>query len=759
MKLMILESGTKAKTVKKYLGKDWIVEACNGHVQDLPTRKSGKQGSKAMWASDGSTLPDPPWEWTDRAEGIISGIIRKANSKGVEEVYIATDPDREGEFIAWRLSIIFSEFPIVRRVTFNEITKLAVEEAVANHKDVDSNLVDAAKVRRFMDRLVGYRCSKFARSWNLKSMGRVQTPTLGYIVERELEREAHVPIPFHSVRATSDGYNFKVRFHEKEEEGAWFDDDGKHFPDRTFDGEHAEAVHRAIADSGILRVVSIRDGKNRRKPPAPFTTDTLLQAASSSLGWSMGKTSKIASDLYQAGHITYIRTDSTRTSESARNAVKELIKEKYGEDFLGPGSLGADAKKGSSNVQDAHEAIRPTSPASEEVDGVEADHKRLYRLVWSRFASSQMSDSIRERRDLRASVDGIEQELAGTASWLVHSGWEEASSEFLPDPRRSQPKFDLQVGSEWKLDEGDENPLLTIDETKPPRRFSESSIVKQMKTAGIGRPSTYVSIVQRIQDRGYVENDSGSLVPTVSGRVLWLDVAPIYGSKAGGMEILSASFTSKMEASLDGIEMGTTDAVSIWEDFSGDFKEAHNKAIEYRRRTPTPKQKSFIESRITGLDEDVVKSLLGDREIESLSGEEASELIGTLTELSKTNGGPPASEKQMSYLMSLIEKSGMSVSDALSLVGVSDLSELSGGREGTASELIGKMRDSNSSMPATEPQMELIRNMSEQLGISMADTLAIADLATEEEVTKSEASDLISKLKGMRRKQGKGNRK
>ena len=155
----------------------------------------------------------------------------------------------------------------------------------------------------------------------------------------------------------------------------------------------------------------------------------------------------------------------------------------------------------------------------------------------------------------------------------------------------------------------------------------------------------------------------------------------------------------------------------------------------------------------------MVKSLLGDREIESLSGEEASELIGTLTELSKTNGGPPASEKQMSYLMSLIEKSGMSVSDALSLVGVSDLSELSGGREGTASELIGKMRDSNSSMPATEPQMELIRNMSEQLGISMSDTLAIADLATEEEVTKSEASDLISKLKGMRRKQGKGNRK
>ncbi|MAR41756.1 MAG: DNA topoisomerase 1 [Euryarchaeota archaeon] len=759
MKLMILESGTKAKTVKKYLGKGWIVEACNGHVQDLPTRKSGKQGSKAMWASDGTNLPDPPWEWTDRAENIISGIIRKANGKGVEEVYIATDPDREGEFIAWRLSIIFSDFPIVRRVTFNEITESAIQEAMANHSDVDSNLVDAAKVRRFMDRLVGYRCSKFARSWNLRSMGRVQTPTLGFIVERELEREAHVPIPYHSIRATSDGFNFKVRFHEKDEDGAWFDDDGKHFPDRTFDGELAEATHEAISKAGKLAISSIKEGKKKRKAPAPFTTDTLLQAASSSLGWSMGKTSKIASDLYQAGHITYIRTDSTRTSETSRNEVKSFIKEKYGEEFLGPGSLGPDAKKDSSNVQDAHEAIRPTNPASEEVSGMEADHKRLYRLVWSRFTSSQMSDSIRERRDLRATIEGSGLLMTGTASWLVHSGWEEASAEFLAQPRKSQPNFDLSEGSEWPLDKGEDNPLLTSDETKPPRRFSESSIVKQMKNAGIGRPSTYVSIVQRIQDRGYVENENSSLVPTENGRTLWMDVAPIYGSKAGGMDILSASFTSKMEDSLDGIELGEIDAVSIWSSFSEDFKDAHNKAIEYRRRSPTPKQKSFIESRIVGLEEDVVKSLLDGREIDDLSGEEASDLIGSLNELSKTNGGPPASEKQISYLMSLIEKSGMALADALSLVGVEDVDGLTGGREGSASELIGMMRDANSSLPATEPQMELIRNMSEQLGISMPDVVAIADVATEDEITKSDASTLIKKLKSMRRKQGKGNRK
>ena len=755
MKLMILESGTKAKTVKKYLGKGWIVEACNGHVQDLPTRKSGKQGSKAMWSSDENSLPDPPWEWTQRAETIISGILRKASSKGVEEVYIATDPDREGEFIAWRLSIIFSDFPVVRRITFNEITKQAVNDAVSNHRDVDSNLVDAAKVRRFMDRLVGYRCSKFARSWNLKSMGRVQTPTLGFIVEREIERDNHVPIPFHSVRATCDGYSFKVRFHEKDDEGAWKDDDGKHFPDRTFDGDLAINAHEAISKSGTLHISSVKEGKNRRKPPAPFTTDTLLQTASSSLGWSMSKTSKIASDLYQAGHITYIRTDSTRTSETARKEIKSLIEEKYGVDFIGPGSLGPDAKKGGSNVQDAHEAIRPTNPKSETIEGTEADGKRLYRLIWSRFASSQMSDSVRERRDLRATVSDIEEVLTGTASWLIHPGWESASAEFLSDPRTSPPIFPIEAGAEWLIDEEEGNPLLTSDETKPPRRYSESSIVKQMKDAGIGRPSTYVSIVQRIQDRGYVESEGSSLYPTDNGRTLWIEVAPIYGSRAGGMDVLSASFTAKMEDSLDNIELGSIGGPAVWGNFAREFKEAHNKAIEYRRKRPTPKQMAYIESRIIGLEEGELEGLLGGRKVEELSGEEASNLIGSLNELSMANGGPPASEKQMSYLISLIDKSGMSVSDALSMVEAKELDDLTGGREGSASKLIGMMRDANSAMPATEPQMELVRNMSEQLGLPMADILAMENLATEDEMTKSDASNLISKLKSLKRKQGK----
>ena len=273
MKLMILESGAKGKTVKKYLGKGWIVEACFGHVQDLP--RSGKNGSKAMWASEKGKLPDPPWEWTDRAEKVITKLLTKARKSNVSEVYIATDPDREGEFIAWRLAHIFSEFPFVTRVTFNEITQQAVEYAVENHTEIDYALVEAAKVRRFMDRLVGFRCSKFAKSWNLRSMGRVQTPTLGYIVEREIERDSHIPIPYHSVHTLSDGYTFKFRFHKSTDDEAWKDDNGKFFSDRTFKNDLAEEAYSALKRSGSFTVMSVKAGKTNRRPPPPFTTDTI----------------------------------------------------------------------------------------------------------------------------------------------------------------------------------------------------------------------------------------------------------------------------------------------------------------------------------------------------------------------------------------------------------------------------------------------------------------------------------------------------
>ena len=506
MKLMILESGAKAKTVKKYLGKGWIVQACGGHVQDLPS-KGSKGSSKSMWESEKGTLPEPPWGWTPGAEKKIKDMIKKAKKANVDEIYIATDPDREGEFIAWRLSIIFSDFDSQKRVTFNEITEKSVNEAINEARDIDTALVNSAKVRRFMDRLVGFECSRFSRTWKLASMGRVQTPTLGFIVERELLREKHVPINYHSVNFKIDNVNFKIRFHEKNDSEAWLDDDGKHFPDRTFDEKLANQSIEILNKNKNIEIVSVKEGKSSRSPKPPFTTDTMLQAASSTLGWSVSKTSSIAGELYNLGHVTYIRTDSTRTNEDAREIVKKLIKDKYGEKFLGKGVLGPDAKKGTNNVQDAHEAIRPTRPeVAQLTEDLNQDLKTLYKLIWARFAASQMSNSIRETRRIEAKTENFNKKITGTASWRTHPGWEVVFNDYQKDIIETPPNNNLEKGAKWGIICNNENPQLVSDETKPPRRYSESSIVQQMKKVGIGRPSTYVSTIQTLNKRKYVEN-------------------------------------------------------------------------------------------------------------------------------------------------------------------------------------------------------------------------------------------------------------
>ena len=233
MDLVVVESGAKAKTIQKYLGKNILVRASIGHVQDLPTK--GKDGSKALWSHTDISLPDPPWDWTERAEKTVKRIISDSRSKKVDRVLIATDPDREGEFIAWRLAELLSEFGDIQRITFNEITETAIKEALQAAGTVDMNLVDAAKVRRLMDRLIGYRTSRFARSWSLSSMGRVQTPTLGFVVKREKAILAFVPTPYWAVQAIASGIDFRVRFHDKDDSLVWKDEKGKINVHRTND--------------------------------------------------------------------------------------------------------------------------------------------------------------------------------------------------------------------------------------------------------------------------------------------------------------------------------------------------------------------------------------------------------------------------------------------------------------------------------------------------------------------------------------------
>ena len=748
---MILESGAKARTIKKYLGKGWIVDACNGHVQDLPTRGGTKQDNKAMWSSKEGELPNPPWSYTDRAEKIISKLRKKAQTNSVEEIYIATDPDREGEFIAWRLKEIFSDYDSIYRVSFNEITNSAVQEAIESPRDIDMDLVDAAKVRRFMDRLVGFRCSRFSRSWNLASMGRVQTPTLGFIVERELQRDAHIPIPYHSIKVDSNGVSFKVRFHEKDDEGAWKDDDGKHHPDRTFDGELAESAIEKIRDSDGLVLESVKEGKTNRKPQPPFTTESMLRAANGRMGWSIGRTNRVATALYQSGHITYIRTDSTRTSKAARDRIRSLIEKEYGSNHLGSGALGPDAKKGASNVQDAHEAIRPTQPEVKTLTDVDADQQSLYRLIWGRFAASQMSDSVRERRDLVAKTSDLELQLYGTSSWRIHAGWEAVYSADK-DVKTEPPAVGFELGTTWGFTSNEENPLLTSDETKPPRRFTESSIIQEMKKADIGRPSTYLTTVGKLVDRGYVDKEGSSLIPTDQGRLLWIEVVPFYGSDENSSGTISEGlftprFTALMESSLDEVEDGDTSGAIVWHKFVTDFRNMHNIALELRKQKPTVKQLNFIINRTSRMSDDSKSGLFQGKNIDELTGEDARRIIEELN--NSSDGDIPPSEKQMALIIRLADKNSVDLEPILTELGHNDLDELTGGRDGTASSLINKLIGIDKDSPATEKQVATINSMSENLGISIEDAMAIGEVTTIDEITKNEASGLIGTMKKM----------
>ena len=732
MKLVILESGAKAKTIKKYLGKGWIVDACNGHVQDLPVN------NKAMWAYKEGELPNPPWSWTDeKAERKLSTIMNKASKSSVNEIFIATDPDREGEFIAWRLKEILSDFDSIQRISFNEITKEAVMSAISEPRDVDMDLVNAAIVRRLIDRLVGWRCSKFCKSWKLKSMGRVQTPTLGFIVEKELERDNHVPKKYHSVSVPSNGIEMNVRFHESDDPDAWLDDEGKHHPNRTSNTELAEQTVEQINSTKKLILIESKEGTVNRKPKPPFTTDTMLQTANSTLGWSISKTSGVASSLYNAGHITYIRTDSTRTNLKARESIRDHISSKLGEKYLGQG-VGESGKR-TSNVQDAHEAIRPSDPTIESA-GKDVDEKKLYQLIWSRFAASQMSNSVRERRTLKFSCDGVEVPITGTASWRTHDGWENVFSWSIGEVQTTPPEIGFSTGGSWNIDSEAE---ITVDFTKPPRRFTESSIIQEMKKSGIGRPSTYVSMVKNLELKRYIEKDGSSLMPTKNGRTLWLDVAPHYNQPDG--DLFSADFTAIMEADLDSIEDGLADAHLKWTEFEQLFRKIHLLALEKRKQKPTLKQMEYLQRILANMSEGEVSEILGSKTLMQLSGDDVKNILDDISEEKKTNIAP--SEKQIALIIRVSDRLGLELDVILREMGLTDLSELSGGKDGSASELIDRLLNMDRNSPATERQVAAIISMVEKLEMPIEQALEAVRTESIETITKSDASILIGNLK------------
>nr|NIP78439.1 type IA DNA topoisomerase [Gemmatimonadota bacterium]NIQ52882.1 type IA DNA topoisomerase [Gemmatimonadota bacterium]NIU73010.1 hypothetical protein [Gammaproteobacteria bacterium]NIX43357.1 hypothetical protein [Gemmatimonadota bacterium]NIY07530.1 hypothetical protein [Gemmatimonadota bacterium] len=433
MNILIVESGAKARTLQKYLGEGWSVLATGGHIETLPhdRRRHGKDAGKAYWANRPGQLPSPPWVWTDRGEEAVRKIVEEAGADPT--FWIATDPDREGEFIAWSLSRVLEDRGPTHRVAFEEVTEEAVREALEHPRTVDGRMVDSALVRKFLDRLVGYRTSKMANAvvpGRGASMGRVQTPTLGFVVERELEREAHVPIPYFEVHAVAQGIDLEVRFHEPDDEDAWRDEGGKPHPSRTFDGDRAAVARTALEDAGEVAVTGVRSSTRQRRPSAPFSTDALLQAAGSRFGWSPRKTSALASMLYEAGHITYIRTDSTRLAASALQKIQAVVKAAFGEDHLGSATR---ANAATGPVQDAHEAIRPTRIEVDEPPLDDADARRLYRLIRAHTLASQMAPSVRTIVSIEAACDALDRPLTGSVSWRTFDGWEAAYDEFMGD--------------------------------------------------------------------------------------------------------------------------------------------------------------------------------------------------------------------------------------------------------------------------------------------------------------------------------------
>ena len=746
MDLVVVESGAKAKTIQKYLGKNILVRASNGHVQDLPNK--GKDGSKAVWKHTESALPDPPWSWTERAEKNIKKILSDARSKKVKRVLIATDPDREGEFIAWRLSELFSEFKEIKRITFNEITKTAIRDALDEAGSVDMNLVDAAKVRRFMDRLIGYRASRFARSWSLSSMGRVQTPALAFVVNKEKDIQKFVATPYWAVQALASGIDFRVRFHDRDDPLVWKDEKGKIDTHRTNSTDSAKKVFDSLNFEKQIIISKLTLNTYKRRPKAPFTTDTLLQAAGSKYSWRPSNTMRVAQGLYEAGHITYMRTDSTRTSASSREKAHEKIISKWGKELLGKGVGGGKPKSG---IQDAHEAIRPTDPLVELPGGLDESQVRLYRLIWSRFIASQMIDSQWTSMKLIANLETFERPLDGDTKWRVTPGWESAFEAIQKKPSISPPKPEILEGNAIKLDAGDENPRLIEDKTKPPARYTQHGLVALMKSEGIGRPSTYAATIKKLLDRKYCSDNKGRLKPTDQGIMLCDEVIPFYNSEEEKISLFSPSFTSTMESELDQIETGKQNGAMVWDGFVTSFKELHGKAVEKKKETPTKRQLDYYLRLASLVSDSELEKILDNEDPIKMNGERIGEVIDTLK--NATEDIPlPASAKQLSYAQSLAESLELDEKSACKLVGASKFEELSGGKAGTASQLIGALRDKTDSVPKppSPKQINFIKNLVKKADLEEAGACNLVNVTNYSELSggrQGTASKLIETLR------------
>ncbi|WP_112180833.1 MULTISPECIES: type I DNA topoisomerase [Paraliobacillus] len=551
--LVIVESPAKAKTIERYLGKKYKVKASMGHVRDLP------KSQMAVDVTDHFT----PRYITIRGKGPVLKEL-KAAAKKVKKVYLAADPDREGEAIAWHLahSLGIDETSECR-VVFNEITKDAIKESFKHPRSINMDLVDAQQARRILDRLVGYNISPLLWKKVKKglSAGRVQSVAVKMIIDREREIEKFEPEEYWSIDGLFD----------KDSEifdGAFYGINGKKtaLPNK----DEVDKILAELKDKSFL-VDKVKKRERKRNPSAPFITSSIQQEAARKLNFRARKTMMVAQQLYEGidlgkkdggitGLITYMRTDSTRLSDTAKKEGKDFIIEKYGSEFVGD----VKQKKNAEGAQDAHEAIRPTAafrdPASLK-SMLSRDQYRLYKLIWDRFIASLMAPAVMDTMTVHLLQNGVE--FRATGSKVKFKGFMKVYVEGNDDNKSDADKLlpDLEEGMQVEATEIKPNQHFT----QPPPRYTEARLVKTMEEQGIGRPSTYAPTLDTVQRRGYVTLDNKRFVPTELGYIV-LDLVEEFFP-----EIIDVDFTVKMEGDLDSVEAGTTNWVNIIDDFYQGF--------------------------------------------------------------------------------------------------------------------------------------------------------------------------------------------
>jgi len=549
--LVIVESPAKVKTIKKFLGSNYVVMASNGHVRDLPKSKLGIDVENGY----------EPKYITIRGKGDLLAGLRKGVKKA-DKIYLATDPDREGEAISWHLCIALKlEGKKVYRISFNEITKNAVKASLKNAREIDMNLVDAQQARRALDRIVGYRISPllWAKVKRGLSAGRVQSVALRIIAEREAEIEAFIPEEYWTLDAKLNVAG------EKKLLTAKFYGNDKQKKIITSKEELDKIV--SVLEKEEFSVEEVKTGERIKKAPVPFTTSTLQQEASKVLNFATAKTMRIAQQMYEEGLITYLRTDSIRVSDEADEAVRHFISTQYGEGFVAEDVA---KKKDNKNVQDAHEAIRPTdvnrTPASVK-ELLSRDQFRLYQLIWKRFVASRMQPAKYETTSVKIAAG--EYRFHVSASKVLFEGFRTVYTESGDE----KPENNVLVGSL------DKTSVLTKDSfetkqhfTQPPAHYTEATLVKAMEELGLGRPSTYAPTISTIIARRYVVKENKNLYMTEVGEVVNSIMTQSFPS------IVDVYFTANMESLLDAVAEGKIEWKTIIENFYPDIEEAVQQA-------------------------------------------------------------------------------------------------------------------------------------------------------------------------------------